>query len=59
MHNKFSKEYVNLNVRTKRKGFIIGFLGREKFKRNKDENERTHKFLRNNFIGINFKFPPL
>ena len=45
MSNKFSKEYVNLNVGTKRKGFIIGFLGREKFKRNKDENERTHKFL--------------
>ena len=45
MHNKFSKQYVNLNVRTKRKGFIIGFLGREKFKRNKDENEITHKFL--------------
>ena len=30
MNNKFSKEYANLNVRTKRKGFIIDFLGREK-----------------------------
>ena len=32
MNNKFSKEYANLNVRTKRKGFIIVFLGREKLK---------------------------
>ena len=35
MNNKFSKEYANLNVRTKRKGFIIGFLGREKLKEKK------------------------
>ena len=35
MNNKFSKEYANLNVRTKRKGFIIGFLGRDKLKEKK------------------------
>ena len=35
MNNKFIKGYVNLNVRTKRKGFIIGFLGREKLKEKK------------------------
>ena len=35
MNNKFIKEYVNLNVRTKRKDFIIGFLGREKLKEKK------------------------
>ena len=45
MNNKFSKEYANLNVRTKRKGFIIGFLEREKLKKKKKgENKRTHKF---------------
>ena len=35
MNNKFSKEYANLNIRTNRKGFIIGFLGREKLKEKK------------------------
>ena len=35
MNNKFSKDCVNLNVRTKSKGFIIGFLGREKLKKKK------------------------
>ena len=35
MNNKFSKEYSNINVRTKRKGFIISFLGREKLKEKK------------------------
>ena len=35
MNNKFIKEYANLNVRTKRKDFIIGFLGREKLKEKK------------------------
>ena len=58
MNNKFSKEYANLNVRTKRKGFIIGFLGREKLKEKKIRmRELTIRW--NNFIGIHFKFPPL
>ena len=44
MNKKFSKQYEKLNIRTKKKGFIIGFLGREKLKEKVDENERTHKF---------------
>ena len=44
MNKKFSKQYEKLNIRTKKKGFIIGFLGRQKLKEKVDENERTHKF---------------